>query len=870
MQDVLVYKQKDLILKVNPNYDPLKLELDKWVPFIDRLCGDREYQKSAIKDSIIYLASGRYKTIEELFEDNYQKNHELQSKYSSVNEFLDAIQIPGKLFANIDLATGTGKSYVMYGIAQIMLGLGLVDKVLVLCPSLTIESGLIEKFSELSGDSKLRTTIPEDANYKNPRIIDANMTIKDGDICVENIHAVYERTGSSIEDSLKNQGEKVLVLNDESHHIFNKPQSVSSSSAEGKSIKKWKEFLMNPDYNFKYLLGFTGTAYHDNDYFNDVIYRYSLREAIEDRVVKNIEYVQKDDSIGISEKFQKIYQNHIFNIEQYTKVKPLSILITKDIAKAKKLKNELVEYLIDAENSSKEVIEEKVLIVTSHKDHSANLPKLKTVDDKDDPVQWIISVSMLTEGWDVKNVFQIVPWEDRAFNSKLLIAQVLGRGLRIPEAYYSPQPKVIIFNHDSWSRNIKSLVEEVLEIETRISSIILKDGNREKYNFVVSNLNYSKDEIEVEQKEKKEVFNYSRLEKEGIKLESQVINAQKDTSYESLLAGGVRQRSYLVKYNTWTIGEIVDRIYDEFKIRDWEGTILKIGDDEYTKYTLPPREKIENIITTSMEKVGIKGDLLVDKNANKILQAFSTLLRKKKKSIVPKLKVNEPYEISTANMMNDSTGIGNLRRGYSVFYTNNYEEEIGREKQKQIFKELLEDESLPRSALKEKNEYLFKTPMNIVITSSEPERKFVETLCKKEVVEKIESWVKSRDRGFYSIEYSLKYGGSSSKTRKYSQKNFNPDFIIKVLKDDFEYYLVIEIKSDGDDSDENKAKYKYGKEHFERLNNKFEDLGKKEKYIFHFLSPNGYTEFFEYLKNGILLEDQNKFRCELENLLEDE
>ena len=64
------------------------------------------------------------------------------------------------------------------------------------------------------------------------------------------------------------------------------------------------------NYNFKYILGFTGTAYIENDYFNDVIYRYSLRGAIEDKIVKNIEYVQKDDSIGKNEKLQKIYQNH--------------------------------------------------------------------------------------------------------------------------------------------------------------------------------------------------------------------------------------------------------------------------------------------------------------------------------------------------------------------------------------------------------------------------------------------------------------------------------------------------------------------------------------------------------------------------------
>ena len=87
-------------------------------------------------------------------------------------------------------------------------------------------------------------------------------------------------------------------------------------------------------------------------------------------------------------------------------------------------------------------------------------------------------------------------------------------------------------------------------------------------------------------------------------------------------------------------------------------------------------------------------------------------------------------------------------------------------------------------------------------------------------------------------------------------------------KDDFEYYIVVEIKSDKDDSDENKAKYKYAKEHFEILNKKLEEISIKQKYIFHFLSPNGYATFFDHLIKGILLEGQNKFRCDLENLLE--
>ena len=77
MQDIKIYKQKDLILKVNKNYDPIKLDLDSWVFFLDKLCGDREYQKEAIKNAIIYFASGRYEKIESLVEENYQNNNEL-------------------------------------------------------------------------------------------------------------------------------------------------------------------------------------------------------------------------------------------------------------------------------------------------------------------------------------------------------------------------------------------------------------------------------------------------------------------------------------------------------------------------------------------------------------------------------------------------------------------------------------------------------------------------------------------------------------------------------------------------------------------------------------------------------------------------
>lgn len=864
MLDSISFVQRNLVLEVDQNYDPTILDLDDWNIFLNVLCGDRNYQIEAIKRSVIFLASEKYKTTEDLVHENYSKNSELHKKYLTLDDYFNSLQLPNKLYANIDLATGTGKSYVIYGIAQIMLGLDLVDKVLVLCPSLTIESAIIEKFEALSGNPHIKKSIPVSAKHKNPSIVDANVTVKEGSICVENIHAAYETTGSSIRDSFQGQGERVLVLNDESHHIFNK---ISGNTKETKGLKRWKEFLLDTSYNFSYILGFTGTAYHNNEYFNDIIYRYSLREAIEDKVIKNVEYVQEDDSSNTDEKFQKIYQNHIENINNYAKIKPLTILVTKDIARAKNLREDLIDFLMKKERKLREVIEGKVLVITSHSTHKSNLRKLKTIDQRDNPAEWIISVSMLTEGWDAKNVFQIVPWEDKAFNSKLLIAQVLGRGLRLPQEYTSPQPKVIVFNHDSWSQEIRSLVNEVLEIETRVISEAIKSGNRSKYHFNVYNLDYTKEEIEVEY-ESKSIFDYSRILEEGIKLDSQANIVERSTSYESIAGKYAYGRNYIIELDTWSVQDIVDRIYEEYKIRDWEGRILKLGEQQYTQVNLPPRGEIKNIILKSMKNVGIEGNQITDKNANKILNAFGTLLRSGTKTVIPNARVNDLVLVSTKNIISESSAISKFRSGHSLFYTSEWEIETSSDEQRAILGKFREDESLPKSADKEKSQFLFKTPVNLVFASSGPERKFIENLCRNDVAKKIDAWIKSRDRGFYGIEYSLRYGSKNSKTRKHAHNVFNPDFFIKINEKGIDYFVVVEIKADQSVNEENKAKYKYAKKHFEQLNLKLEEDGVMQKYLFHFLSPEGYTTFFEYLKDRRILSGQENFRCELENLLE--
>lgn len=483
---------------------------------------------------------------------------------------------------------------------------------------------------------------------------------------------------------------------------------------------------------------------------------------------------------------------------------------------------------------------------------------LEYVDSKDNSFEWIISVSMLTEGWDVKNVFQIVPWEDRAFNSKLLISQVLGRGLRIPLEYQNPQPTVIVFNHDSWSKNIKSLVNEVLEIETRIISTVKYIGDRNKYNFTVKNLAYDKEEKEVNTEAKE--LNYTKAWEDGIKLKSQILSSTKETEYENLLTGRVRNIEYDIKLRTKTIDEVLDKIFREFSLRDWETKILGLGDNVvYSRENLPPRDKIEAIIRKSMKTAGITGDVLIEDNAKAIFTAFSTLFRARSKTVINSIKSTEFIDVNTSEMRDETRGISSFRSDSMLFYTNKYRKEMPTDEQKAIIEAFVEDDSFPRRAYSEINHNDFKTPLNTVIATAEPEYQFLKKyLLKNENAQKIQAWVKSRDMGFYSIEYSYK---QHSHTKV---GTFNPDFIIKLAKK-YDTYLFIEIKDNGDNSVENKGKNKAAKEHFKRLNEKLSANGKNEKYIFHFLSPNDYEIFFKYLRSDKL----DAFVSGLDNLLDD-
>lgn len=814
VRDRQEFRNSELVLEVSSNCDPKRFDMSKYENFLDALCEDRDYQKEAIRNTLRYLLSRNYENLKDLAKENFEKNSRLQEKYGSLEEFYNHLQLSDQLSCSLDHATGTGKSYVMYGIAQIMLAEGAVDQVLILCPSTTIEAGLTDKFRNLVAEGDLKQLLPVNSSMLNPEIVNASSTIERGCICIENIHATYNNSRSAIQDSLYGKGNRTLVMNDEAHHLM---------SPTDRELKKWKEFLLDDKYGFKYIVNVSGTCYVKDDYFTDVIHRFSLRESIDKKFIKTIKYVVEDSSNDESVKFQKIYANHAQNKTKYNKVKPLTILVTKDIATCERLRDKLVKFLSATENISREQASRKVLIVTSAAKHQQNLQVLKTVDDPDNPVEWITSVSMLSEGWDVKNVFQIVPHEERAFNSKLLIAQVLGRGLRIPQAYLDTQPVVTVFNHDRWATNIQHLVNEVLEIERRLCSYPIDKAK--DYNFEVHNIEYEREETE-------EVYDqedqYQLLAKGYISYSSQSKTIEQITEYERIDSEQKDRKKTVIQLKLFEIDVVAQDVFNRLQVFDQDA-----GTSYSKTFTL---EKIKKIINESLKRIGDSSGQVTRENRNQTLAAFGIIGRKGAKRTRFKITPKKVIELNTKAIKSSCHGVGFLRKGHTVFY-DPCSAEQSEDNDKKLINDLVADLSLPRSALiKVQNSFDFKTPLNVIIAASEPERKFIQGLVDTETAKCIDGWIKSPDVGFYSIEFYWKKGTHPK------QGSFNPDFFIKKGKKMF----VVEIKMDGDISDENAAKLNYARDHFECLNK----LVSNCHYQFNILSPNSFDSFFEHLKRN--------------------
>ena len=823
---------EDFVLGLNNASYEARSSVAKFEPFFEALSLERyAFQREAMRRALLFLASHNYANTSALATEHFNGTDKLRAHFATQPDYLGKFRLADRKAISLDLATGAGKSFVLYGIARTALAMGLVDKVLVLVPSLTIEEGLKDKYRQLSARQDLKQIMESlGAVYPNPPIKSANDPILDGDICVENIHAVYDRTGSSISDSFKGKGARTLVLNDEAHHIYSEADA---------STKKWLNFLRDEEYGFRMMVGASGTPYIGNEYFPDVVFRYGLKQAIEDGVVKTPNYVTQRLLQG-GATFEELLDNHQRNWDAYgAQAKPVSIIVTEKIAKCVEVREALVRKLVDSGLSESEA-EERVIWVASgtptgadgtavkrlvpepEKVRKRNMQLLRSVGSTDNPVEWIVSVSMLTEGWDVPNVFQVVPWETKAFDSKLLIAQVLGRGLRIPAGL--ERPLLTVTNHERWTAGLKQLFDEVLEIESRISSVPVRPA----FSFPLFNLTYATEQVTEQTTGKR------AKEPEAVDYLPQARQVTEITTFSQ-----TGSRSVVLEVaDTMPIGDAVARIR------------LFLEDKDVAIAVQWPTKRIRSFIVDSLAATGNPTDFLSRENLTKTQNAFGPMFRAVG-STVPrqKLRPNDMIELDPMTLPGQSVSEDQLRGSTMVFYTEGVEQGFAQADERALWASWIEDRAIgvrrPTSefghlpgVLKPIDSDRFKCPTTLLVARYKPEQKFAEHLFVNAGL--FDAFFKNADGGFYSFPYSFK--SSVHATTHAKTENFNPDFLLKLAGRNI--VLMVEIKSDGDDDSRNKAKLRDAKEHFRRLNERLEAAGKPWRYHFYFLSPDDYATFF--------------------------
>ena len=178
--------------------------------------------------------------------------------------------------------------------------------------------------------------------------------------------------------------------------------------------------------------------------FRNIVYEYTLAKALADGLyVKNptiakrknfdvkgksaeeIEQVKLEDAISIHQQTKTDLELYSLNNNQKL-VKPFILVVCKDITHAKAV----YDHIYSSTFYEGQYIGKVLQYDSSTKKDEEVFEFFVSLEDYDNPIEIVIHVGMLKEGWDVSNLFTIVPL--RAANAGVLIEQTIGRGLRLP------------------------------------------------------------------------------------------------------------------------------------------------------------------------------------------------------------------------------------------------------------------------------------------------------------------------------------------------------------------------------------------------------------------------------------------------------
>ena len=230
--------------------------------------------------------------------------------------------------------------------------------------------------------------------------------------------------------------------------------------------------------------------------FKNIAYEYKLAAAMKDGFVKEpaiatrrgfnitehvkdspeLERLKLNDGAIIHENTKAALANWAQNHNRPT-VKPFMLVVAADIAHA----DELLSYM-ESDGFRKGAYKGKIVKVYSGMgaaEEEKMVGQLLEIEKPGNPIEIVIHVNKLSEGWDVTNLYTIVPL--RAANSPNLVEQSIGRGLRLPYGERTGEEAVdtlTVVSHDNYAEIIGRAKSE--EMQMFKSYILGEDGNDEK------------------------------------------------------------------------------------------------------------------------------------------------------------------------------------------------------------------------------------------------------------------------------------------------------------------------------------------------------------------------------------------------------
>lgn len=438
------------------------------------------------------------------------------------------------------IATGVGKTRLMGAcIAYLYLEKG-IKNFFVLAPNLTIYNKLIEDFGNSSNPKYVFNGIAEFVHNK-PIIVtgdnynqqsslfseteirinifnvskfarETKPTKEGGRNLAPRIKRLSEYLGQSYWDYLSNLTDLVILM-DEAHRYH--------ADASRNAINELKPILG---------IELTATPKDEKgNMFKNVVYEYSLALALTDGLyVKNptiatrknfnpqgrsedeIEKIKLEDAISIHEDTKQELKLYALNTGNKV-VKPFILVVCRDTTHAK-----AVYDLINSVDFYNGTYEGKVLQIDSTtRNEDIIEQQFISLEQEDNEIEIVIHVNMLKEGWDVTNLYTIVPL--RAANASVLVEQTIGRGLRLPfngeRTGVEKVDKLTVVAHDNFSKIIAA-AQDPNSILTKLKFVEIEESELNNKVEVVTVQNTFNQNIQKEQEEVNKIQDTTKKQKQ--------------------------------------------------------------------------------------------------------------------------------------------------------------------------------------------------------------------------------------------------------------------------------------------------------------------------------------------------------------------